>query len=181
LKVELEKEIKYWQLDKGISKIYGYTHPDAQKLDELFKSVPDIFALKPQVTLNNWQKLKPLTVDDIMRNSQIDVDFKHDKIQFQHDKFGKGVAQGQMRTGTKVIDGVARIIFDSTNIQEGQFTSYKMNGYGRLFHKSGNYYIGMFKDNKRHGKGKFVFGNGDVQEGLFENGEYVGPEDPLAQ
>ena len=31
----LENEIKYWQVDRGISKIYDYTHPDAQMLDEM--------------------------------------------------------------------------------------------------------------------------------------------------
>ena len=77
-----------------------------------------------------------------MRNSEYEVTFSKDTVKFQIDKFSKGQSIGQLRKATKVPDGIARVIFESTNIQEGQFIGYKLNGYGRLFHKTGNYYIG---------------------------------------
>lgn len=106
-------------MDRGISKIYDYTHPDAEMLDQMLQEEPEIFALKPQKSLESWRKLGPLTVEEIMRNSEYEVTFSKDNIKFQIDNFGKGTSIGQLRKGTKVPDGIARVVFESTNIQEG--------------------------------------------------------------
>lgn len=81
---------------------------------------------------------------------------------------------GQFRKGTDIIEGIARQVTFSNQIQEGLFRNGKLNGYGRFFLQSGRYYVGMVRDHKYNGQGKFVQVDGQMQIGLFKNDKFVG-------
>jgi len=104
--------------------------------------------------------LKPLTINEIIKNSEETVILNKDYLEFKEVKFENHNASGTFKQGTDTIDGVARRVFGHTQIQEGQFKNSKLNGFARIYYQNGSYYIGMFKNGKWNGQGKFVYANG---------------------
>ena len=49
----------------------------------MLEEEPDIFSLKPHFSLKAWKKLAPLTVEEIMRNSEYEVSFTKDNIKYR--------------------------------------------------------------------------------------------------
>ena len=83
---------------------------------------------------------------DYRNNSKYEGDFRKDK------KCGKG-----------------KIVFDSGDIYEGEFSDNKFNGYGHyIWFKNGHEYKGNYLNGKFHGEGFYKWA-----ENEYYNGEYV--------
>ena len=128
--------------------------------------------------METWKKLKPLTIDEIIQNSEQTVDFFDYGTEFKEQLTQNAYKIGQFKRGTNDLDGIGRRIFIDgqfdTQIQEGQFVNGKLQGYARIFNQSGAYYIGMYKNNKRNGQGRFVYETGQIEEGMYKDGELIG-------
>lgn len=63
-----------------------------------------------------WQKLTPLSIEDIQKESEMRLEIDDDEMDVTKFKFKSYVTMGQFKKGTNVAHGVARRIFDSTVI-----------------------------------------------------------------
>ena len=145
---------------------------------KLLRKTPEIAYGKPRLSMETWKKLKPLTIDEIIQNSEQTVDFFDYGTEFKEQLTQNAYKIGQFKRGTNDLDGIGRRIFIDgqfdTQIQEGQFVNGKLQGYARIFNQSGAYYIGMYKNNKRNGQGRFVYETGQIEEGMYKDGELIG-------
>ena len=105
-------------------------------------------------TLDRWKFLGPLTVSQILKNSNIEelgdiepADLEFKKFESDHDRW---YCIGFFIKGTEWMHGIGRSV-DLGNIHEG-----------------------MYKDHKRHGFGKCCFADGDKYEGMWEDGDMNG-------
>jgi hypothetical protein len=48
-----------------------------------------------------------------------------------------------------------------------------LNGFARVIFETGDYYKGEWKNHKRHGYGKYVFLNGLIKKGKWKNDKYT--------
>ena len=68
--MQLELEIKYWGIDKGLARIDTLTHTDEiKKLEEMLATIPKIDPKKQHVSLKNWKKFNALTIEEILEKS----------------------------------------------------------------------------------------------------------------
>lgn len=172
MKDDLEKEIKYWKLEKGLLKLYNYASDQAERINRIFKSAPVIESEKNQKSLETWKKLEPMTIDKIYQESTVKVIIDDDH-ELKKMKFKNYLVLGQFKKDTNVIQGVARRIFDSTLIQEGQFKNDDPCGYVRIIYQNGAYYEGMFSNFMRNGYGVSVTANGEKSKGLWKENDLV--------
>lgn len=70
MKNAIELEIKFWEIDKGITKLYNYTSVDALKVDEMLQTIPEITKGVSRKGLSVWKELGPLKLDEILENSK---------------------------------------------------------------------------------------------------------------
>ena len=49
----------------------------------MLHTAPDIDPSKPQNSLNMWKKLTPLTIEEILTESKIDIDFEDQEFEFR--------------------------------------------------------------------------------------------------
>ena len=85
---------------------------------------------------------------DYRNNSKYDGEFKKDK------KCGKG-----------------KIVFDSGDTYEGEFSDNKFNGYGHyIWSKNGHEYKGNYLNGKFHGDGFYRWGKNEYYNGEYVNG-----------
>ena len=69
-KQQLFLEIKYWGLDRGLAKVDSLTHAEEiQALESILSAVPKIDPKKQHVSLKNWKKFKPLSIEEILEKS----------------------------------------------------------------------------------------------------------------
>lgn len=67
MKENIQNEIQYWQIDKGLYKIYKYVHQDLQKLSELLQSKPKLrHDTQWKYSLDTWKTQSPLTIEEII-------------------------------------------------------------------------------------------------------------------
>ena len=120
-------------------------------------SCPEVF----ETCLTKWKELTQLTVEDVIRNSSLPIDY-HMRVSENEDKsgFGQVDREGQLQ-------GIGRECQDY--IYEGQFKDNLFHGWGRYISEKGVYW-GNFHLGMRHGRGKFVGHNGAVQEGNWNMG-----------
>lgn len=142
----------------------------------MFNSTPVLNIDKSQKSLETWKKLKPLSIEEIMKHSETDLDFENSNTEIKQLRNEERSKAGQFKKGTTKLEGIGRRITRTNYIHEGQFHMDQMHGYSRLFFEDGSYYIGMFRSNKMCGKGKFVSHNGSIKEGIFKENQFVGPE-----
>ena len=171
----IETELRYWKLDKGLIKMYNYATESAQILNNILEAVPEIDSSKNQKSLEKWKSLEPISIEDIHRDSDFKVFIDDEEQEVKKMVFKNYVAIGQFRRNTNKIDGIARRIFDSTLIQEGQFKNGDLHGYCRIIYQNGAYYEGMFSNFMRNGLGTSVSATGTVQKGIWKDNDYVGP------
>lgn len=175
VKTEIEDEVRYWKLEKGLIKMYNYASPSAEVLNNILQQAPVIDPSKNQKSLEVWKKMVPLTIEDIVKESDDKVEIDDDLQEVKKMKFKNYIVMGQFRRGTNRVDGIARRIFDSTLIQEGQFKNGDLNGYCRIIYQNGAYYEGMFSNFMRNGLGSSVSATGQVTKGIWKENDYVGP------
>jgi len=85
---------------------------------------------------------------DYRKNSKYEGEFKKDK------KCGNG-----------------KIVFDSGDIYEGEFSDNKFNGYGHyIWAKNGHEYKGSYLNGKFHGEGFYRWGKNEYYNGEYVNG-----------
>lgn len=141
----------------------------------MLAQMPKVNAYEYQASVETWIKLGPLTIDEIVQNSETPVKFDNENLEVKDMKFSNCQKLGQFRRGTQVIEGVARRIwFDDNQIEEGVYVDGVMNGYGRNIYSNGEYYVGMFQDGNKNGQGKRVYIDGRIEEGIFKDGVFVG-------
>lgn len=82
---------------------------------QLLKKVPSINKNGQQNSLRSWKQLQPLTVKQILEQSNMsqDYDFEQKDIEFKKIKNMNRTIYGQFKRGTNIPHGIARIIFDS--------------------------------------------------------------------
>ena len=126
-----------------------------------------------QKALINWKKFKPLTLNDIIKNSNLKIEFNNAGIEYKKlvDSDGEYISTGQFKKGSEDEHGIAREVFKDNDIYEGQFFKGEKNGFGREFYGDGSYYIGMWKNHQWNGRGKYVEDNNKIQEGKWKDGK----------
>lgn len=80
-----ESEIKHWKVDKGLKQYDQLTYTKLQwKVINLLKSTPRVDELKAQgsLSLQTWKSIKPLSIEDIIQNSKIEVEFNPNEMEF---------------------------------------------------------------------------------------------------
>ena len=60
----------------------------------MLNSTPHISQEKSQITLTSWKKLKPLTVEEILKNTEGGLNFDDNNIEFKEVKFENHSAIG---------------------------------------------------------------------------------------
>jgi len=80
----------------------------------MLNSMPHIDANKSQLSINSWKKLKPLSLEEIMKNSIDEIEIDRPEIDFKEVKFENHRAIGLFNRNTNTIDGIARRIFSHT-------------------------------------------------------------------
>ena len=170
----VELEIKYWEVNKGLSN--SLIESDLQrKIEELLNSVPNVNPQKQQKSLQNWKKLGPLSIQDYLDNIEEPLDFNGTDFEFKQVINEKGSKWlGQFRKGTDISHGINRMVFSDNEILEAQYKEDQISGYGRKFYANGAIYIGHFKESAKNGKGKLINPDGSIQLGTWEKGEYIG-------
>lgn len=158
IKTRIGLELSYWKLPVHheykilLSKNYA-------KLQELFNSEPVMFPEASTKALETWKTLEPITVEEILEKSNIDIDLESDEFEYKRKNFDNGFAEGIFKKGSDSY-GIVRAVTKYGEIYEGFIQDGKLNSYSRAFFANGNYYIGMYKNNLREGQGKFVSANG---------------------
>jgi hypothetical protein len=63
-----------------------------------------------QKALVNWRKFKPLTLDEIMKNSNLKIEFENAGIEYKKlvDEDGEYISTGQFKKDTEDEHGIAR-------------------------------------------------------------------------
>lgn len=146
----------------------------AEKLTRVFKSEPKISKTSNSQmncqSIETWKTLKPITLYEIIKNSDAEVDFTNNNSEYLDYDSKEFVTNGLFKKDCPCESGVARVVYKDTNlIKEGQFSFGQLNGYGRIcFPSKYAYYLGTFKNDMFHGSGKLVHLNGKVQQGLFK-------------
>lgn len=131
------------------------------------KSCPDANPERPHrcQALETWKSLKPITLYEIIKNSESEVDFNNLETEYLDYVSCEFITNGLFKKDSECEAGIARVVYkDSNQIKEGQFAFGKLNGYGRIcFHETYAYYLGMLKDDMFNGPGKLVHLDGTVQ------------------
>ena len=99
----------------------------------------------PKEVLETWRNLGPLSIVDVIQNSQLFLNFDADQIEFKREEFDTAYIIGFFIKGTQTRYGICRRITKTGQIQEGNFKNSDLNGYARVIYTSGNYYIGDLK------------------------------------
>lgn len=78
---QIEFEIKYWGLDKGLARIDTLTNvDDIKKIEDILATVPKIDPKNQHISLKNWKKFQPLTINEILEKSDKPIDFDINNI-----------------------------------------------------------------------------------------------------
>ena len=76
---------------------------------------------------------------------------------------------GQVRTGSKKVDGFVRALSQYGEVYEGGFKEGAKEGFGRMISSNGEVKIGWWRDGWLYGNSRKYLANGKVdQEGWFE-------------
>lgn len=165
-------------VDKDFTSLDSLNYSGAEKLTQIFKSVPAVNSDCPHgnQAVETWKSLKPVTLYQIIKNSESEVDFNNMDSEYLDYESNMFITNGLFKKDSECEAGIARVVYKDTNqIKEGQFAYGKLNGYGRIcFHDTYAYYVGMFKDDMLDGKGKLVHLDGTVQQGLFKDNQFMG-------
>ena len=146
--------------------VSGYRDP--QQVEQPREDVSDdSHGVALKAAKDKWNELGPLRLEDIMRNSNDNIDQTRAFGQSQYNKY----ILGQLGPNGKVT-GVGKEI--NHIIYEGQFKDDIYHGYGRFIYSNGNYYIGQWVDGKRSGYGKLIDKQGRVYEGQWELSKFMG-------
>lgn len=70
--------------------------------------------------------------------------------------------------------GVGRIVYDTGDEYEGDWSEGQRQGQGRFAYTNGDVYVGEWRGDKRHGQGRCTFANGNLYEGLWADDEMCG-------
>ena len=186
VKQDLQYEIKFWQEsnfhkntlnNRPRPRLPAQLKPSHyEKLATILSSIPEIGEDKPTLSLEVWMTLKPLTVDQIIRNSQEVTELDEYGHDVKNELFDNCIAAGQFCKGSRRLQGIGRILFDDTGIQEGMFVDDELTGFGRAIYPGGIYYIGSFIKGRKTGHGKCVYQDGDVEDGVWQDDDYLGPD-----
>ena len=95
-------------------------------------------------------------------------------MEIKRDNADNCYSHGMHKSGSKLMNGICRLVYKEGEIEEGVFLNGKLNGYCRLIFENGAYFIGMYKDDQREGWGKYVFTDGRVKEGIWKNNDFKG-------
>lgn len=170
-------EVRYWGLDKGLARVDALANRQyVSQIENMLKQVPKLDGKKQQGCLEKWKQLGPLSLEEIYKWSEIQVDFDDSQTEYQEKVFKNGqVIQGQVSKQNGKLNGISRIIYPNNVVYEGQTLDDMPEGFGRVLDASGEYYIGQYKDTLRHGQGRFVTQSGQVQQGRWADDEFLGP------
>ena len=78
--------------------------------------MPHIDTAKSQASIQTWKTLKPLTIEEIIKNTDEPIDLDKSIVEFKEVKFEDHTAIGLFQRGTDTIQGVARRVFAHTQI-----------------------------------------------------------------
>ena len=91
----------------------------AENIKNMFKYVPKISMNKSQKSLDNFKRLQRLSIEEIIRSSNKSVDFFNHQLEFKTHREVDHFLIGQFKRGSTTLDGLGRIVFSNTEIQEG--------------------------------------------------------------
>ncbi len=79
-----------------------------------------------------------------------------------------GYYTGYLEDG--IPNGYGKLVYDSGNVYEGEWSYGSYNGKGTYKWSSGDSYSGDYREGKCHGEGTYIFSNGDVYTGSWVSG-----------
>lgn len=80
----------------------------------MLNSTPHISSEKSQVSITSWKKLKPLSIEEILKNTEGGFDFDDVNIEFKEVKLENHSAIGLYMRNGNTINGIARRVFSHT-------------------------------------------------------------------
>lgn len=117
-----ETNVDHWQINKGMQKFFNLPYPKQQfQVVTLLNSEPELNPDESQKALQNWKKFSPLTLDDIIKNSNLKIDFDNAGIEYKQivDTEGEYVSTGQFKKGTEDEQGIGREVSNENDVYEG--------------------------------------------------------------
>lgn len=172
-------DLDFKKVDQDLGTLDQLNYSGAEKLAQVFKSVPEVVdesGVRQSQAVETWKTLKPMTLYEIRKHSEVEVDFNNIESEYLDYESGDFITNGLFKKDSESEEGIARVVYKDTNqIKEGQFAFGKLNGYGRVcFNDHYAYYVGMFKEDMLHGHGKLVNTDGSVQIGIFKENVFMG-------
>lgn len=168
------------KVEQDLCTLDQLNYSGAEQLAQVLKSAPEISdseAFSQSQSLETWLSLKPITIYEIIKNSEHEVDFNNEDSMYLDYESSEFITNGLFKKESESEEGIARVVYkENHQIKEGQFSYGKLNGYGRVCFNESNfaYYVGTFADDMFHGPGKLVYVDGSVQKGMFKENRFVG-------
>jgi len=126
MKEKIDKELQYWKLKKNDKNDKTQSAPTLLEtaktinhrdpLEKLLVSLPTIDPSVSHKSLEQWKKMKPMTIEEIQKNSEIQTNLEDGNIEFKEVKAENHVSTGMFKRGTSMVEGIARRVFAHTQI-----------------------------------------------------------------
>lgn len=109
-------ELEARKADKDITSLDSLNYSGAEKLGQIFKSVPgrNLESLQDSQAVETWRSLKPMTLFEIIKNSEIEVDFNNLDSEYLDYDSNKFITNGLFRKDSESEEGVARVVYKTT-------------------------------------------------------------------
>jgi hypothetical protein len=123
---KIDKELQYWKIKKNEKNDKTQSAPTLLEtakstnlkdpLEKLLVTIPTINPNVSNKSLEQWKKMKPLTIEEIQKNSDYQTNLEDGNIEFKEVKAENHVSTGMFKRGTSTVEGIARRVFAHTQI-----------------------------------------------------------------
>lgn len=84
----------------------------------MLESEPEMYPDGPKKACENWKKLEPMRIDEIIARSGIEIDLESEVLEYRKIADGKnyGYQIGFHKKGTTIAHGIARVVYHNGQI-----------------------------------------------------------------
>lgn len=110
------------KVENDITSMDSINYSGAEKLSQVFKSDPDVDPSSPHrnQAVETWKSLKPITLYQIIKNSEEGVDFNNLDSEYLEYNSSQFLTNGLFKKESECEAGIARVVYKDTNqIKEG--------------------------------------------------------------
>ena len=104
-------------VEKDITSLDSLNYSGAEKLTQVFKSSPDATPESPHRSqaVETWKSLKPITLYEIIKNSDTEVDFNNLDSEYLDYESCEFITNGLFKKDSECEAGIARVVYKDTN------------------------------------------------------------------